>query len=697
MKAYRAGVQYNQVTSYDPTKVTLSGRCAQRNIDGVDVVGPPLTEWLDAFSDAGITPSTAVDHTVNDRIFIMSTIAAGAATIALYNFNNTTGAAAYVGKITIALPNTAATTHTIRGFEVLDTGTTGWKIFLLTTGSVLINGGLFVVNKVDYADFTPGGTALAMAQDRSGSDVKAVYFLQDPAGVGSGHAMTAGAGLFLDKTNNLCYVHNGVAATHQYWVFNYNAAMAVDKVSTVTITIATPGVVTYNSHGFNNNDQVVLTTTGALPTGLTAGTVYFVRNATTNTFELSATSGGASINTTGSQSGVHTISRAFGINSSTGFSFKTGNLPALTGTLILLDSERYAEPTHGHILTATYPCVVFPTTTNIYVGRLSELTNGATTWPSLNTVNILGATNESVAPTVAQGAWSTALDGFVYLTNTSTFVFKKLVNNQIVARFSGLSTQYLEGAIDPNPEFGFAAVAGFDFGNGWLTAVGNTAGQRGAIVFDLRSDGYFDYSSVITPTFPSDGIQARFIATIEKLYDITSTTSFYYRTGSLTDPMFASASGGWAPFDIASDLSVYALDELVQIKILWDLASTLSSTPAQIADLVFGYQPDDELSDQWQFSHEFSISTSPAKTAFRLDSQYLLGVVPPLYFRAYDTNGVLVVAKDTINDAAEFQKSTDGGLTWGAIGTIANTVGTLLRYNWSTPPGVDVSVSIRED
>jgi hypothetical protein len=34
-------------------------------------------------------------------------------------------------------------------------------------------------------------------------------------------------------------------------------------------------------------------------------TVYFVRNPATNTFELSATSGGASINTTGSQSGVH--------------------------------------------------------------------------------------------------------------------------------------------------------------------------------------------------------------------------------------------------------------------------------------------------------------------------------------------------------------------------------------------------------
>lgn len=81
--------------------------------------------------------------------------------------------------------------------------------------------------------------------------------------------------------------------------------------NTVTVTIASPGVFTLTAHGFPANAPVVLTTTGALPTGLTAGTVYYVRNPAANTFELSATSGGASINTSGTQSGTHTVTKAY--------------------------------------------------------------------------------------------------------------------------------------------------------------------------------------------------------------------------------------------------------------------------------------------------------------------------------------------------------------------------------------------------
>jgi hypothetical protein len=84
------------------------------------------------------------------------------------------------------------------------------------------------------------------------------------------------------------------------------ASTNAPKSSTVTITIATPGVVTWNAHGLGDGNTVTFSTTGALPTGLTAATKYYVVNSTTNTFQVSATSGGAAINTTGSQSGVHT-------------------------------------------------------------------------------------------------------------------------------------------------------------------------------------------------------------------------------------------------------------------------------------------------------------------------------------------------------------------------------------------------------
>ena len=80
--------------------------------------------------------------------------------------------------------------------------------------------------------------------------------------------------------------------------------------SVVTMTIATPGVVTWftGTHGLTGGETIVFTTTGALPTGLTAGATYYVLAAgiTTTTFRVSASSGGAAINTTGGQSGIHT-------------------------------------------------------------------------------------------------------------------------------------------------------------------------------------------------------------------------------------------------------------------------------------------------------------------------------------------------------------------------------------------------------
>lgn len=75
----------------------------------------------------------------------------------------------------------------------------------------------------------------------------------------------------------------------------------------VAVTIASPGVVTYANHGMRPDDTFVLSTTGALPTGLTAGTTYYVSRTgfVAGGFQISATAGGASINTTGTQSGVH--------------------------------------------------------------------------------------------------------------------------------------------------------------------------------------------------------------------------------------------------------------------------------------------------------------------------------------------------------------------------------------------------------
>ena len=82
----------------------------------------------------------------------------------------------------------------------------------------------------------------------------------------------------------------------------------IQPASTVTITNASPGVISWTNHGQTAGTQIVFSTTGTLPSPLVAGNVYFVISAGlgTNSFEVSATSGGSAIVTTTNGSGVHT-------------------------------------------------------------------------------------------------------------------------------------------------------------------------------------------------------------------------------------------------------------------------------------------------------------------------------------------------------------------------------------------------------
>lgn len=75
----------------------------------------------------------------------------------------------------------------------------------------------------------------------------------------------------------------------------------------VTISIAEPGVVTWTAHGFQAGQPVMFTLGdgAALPTGLTAGVVYYVVEGglTENAFSVATEPGGAAIETTGTTTG----------------------------------------------------------------------------------------------------------------------------------------------------------------------------------------------------------------------------------------------------------------------------------------------------------------------------------------------------------------------------------------------------------
>lgn len=90
-------------------------------------------------------------------------------------------------------------------------------------------------------------------------------------------------------------------------VMGNNDGTAPAISGTATVSIASPAVISWPTTAPAAGTPFYLTTTGALPTGLTAKKLYYTLAPSGTSSNYAATPGGAAVNTSGSQSGVHTI------------------------------------------------------------------------------------------------------------------------------------------------------------------------------------------------------------------------------------------------------------------------------------------------------------------------------------------------------------------------------------------------------
>jgi hypothetical protein len=188
------------------------------------------------------------------------------------------------------------------------------------TATVLTN--TFQVTVINLNSYTITVSATANASDvGTGGTVKAQYELntgpsyQVPV-VGWG-AGTWGSGTWgfggttassLQLWNQTNFGEDLVYGPRGQGIFYWNASVGYSSLQ-ITISIASPGVITLPT-GFSIADgtAITFTSSGALPTGLSVGQVYFVVNSTGTTFNVSLTIEGAAINTSGTQSGLQYIS-----------------------------------------------------------------------------------------------------------------------------------------------------------------------------------------------------------------------------------------------------------------------------------------------------------------------------------------------------------------------------------------------------
>jgi hypothetical protein len=196
-------------------------------------------------------------------------------------------------------------------------------------------------------------------------------------------------------------------------VYNAGTTYAVgDKVivaslsSTVAISIASPAVVSWTNNGVPDGAPVVLTTTGALPTGLTAGQIYYAVNRASGTFQLAETVGGSPINTSGSQSGTHTATAEIHRRYESVVGSNTGNRPAIddgTNWIDIGPTNRWA---------------MFDTLRNTGSSGASPLTVTITPGQRIDSVGIVGAIADSIEIDLKVGGIS--VDGFPYSVSLST-------------------------------------------------------------------------------------------------------------------------------------------------------------------------------------------------------------------------------------------------------------------------------------
>ena len=252
----------------------------------------------------------------------------------------TLGADPFTGNGTTTVTVTATSHGAITGDYVTFSGVTGTYASLLNAE--------YQITKVSDSSYTITTASVVAAGATGGSAVVATYqintgpAIQTPnIGWGAGGWGLGGWGTGTTSVDSLRVwsssnfgedlIFGPRGGGLYYWDATSGLASRGVNVNTlggtVTLTIASPCVITL-SNILAEGTAIKLATTGALPTGLTAGTTYYLINVDGATANLSATLAGTAINTSGSQSGVQSISELV-------------DVPTIQNYIIVSDTSRF--------------------------------------------------------------------------------------------------------------------------------------------------------------------------------------------------------------------------------------------------------------------------------------------------------------------------------------------------------------------
>lgn len=192
-------------------------------------------------------------------------------------------------------------------------------------------------NASDVSGSPGGGTVTATYQLNTGPAYQvpftgwgASYWGSGPWGTGSSVKTNLQIWNAYNYGENLLYGPRGGGIYYWQPAVNTTANPGVLLSSlggSVTVTSASPGVVTASGVSLPNNSSIQLNATGSMPSGLSANTTYYVTNTTGTTFNLASTPGGSPLPTSSTGSGVYISD--------------LGDVPIYQNVLTVSDSSRF--------------------------------------------------------------------------------------------------------------------------------------------------------------------------------------------------------------------------------------------------------------------------------------------------------------------------------------------------------------------
>ena len=274
---------------------------------------------------------------------------------------------------------------------------------------------------------------------------------------------------------------------------------------TATMTIANPCVVTLTNHGLRDGFGVVFSTSGALPTGVTAGTTYYAKSTAASTFNLYDTSANAiaggttgRVTTTGSQSGTHTIKSAYrnGLTSGQLLRYGTAGSERIYDSLDAFNTGRSGASAFdteiceisdafttldNYSLILSVPCASLKITTEVNGVRSQAFHNGSVATTGLSAGFILKYTQTS-GEAIRLSKYYQEIDGFtvhcsnagntsgINITSSSTYTRRMMIIGT-GGTSTGIAHAGTLNKIERNVVTGFAqGLVLNQYGNGSLFA-----------------------------------------------------------------------------------------------------------------------------------------------------------------------------------------------------------------------------------